>query len=780
MDDSQPRWGSTSLPYDDVKQIWLRFSQVKPDYGDSAYPPFVFEPTYLELHPDYNSTIGETLSDLAIELAQCVENPQNHIQRLNHVMASKILCTFDRTVPQTVDKAFDLLQRIPRYPLCLPLDQITDSGPELMQQALREGYLAMDHHQEAVTSEPTLKVDEVIDGCTMRLALASAEAPTHSLCFAIKTFLNVIAKLLDIAIATLFENSPGFIPGAVVTIRYLWAMWHRSATLYLSTLLNIATWINSDEMGDMLALSLPSLLGRPAIQLSWRGIPGERSTYMCTWAWELLGASRGSLAFDFRLFHSRFKEAFSNAHPRCTLANQTCSGDSPESCGRFNCEELVKGDQSLHDAGCRGCKRLIWDRKSYLKLQGGRAVDISRRSSSIKFCNAGPDTIAISHVWSHGQGGRPDTGINECLHARYVKMAKENKCSSYWIDTMCIPDDHNLRKEAIHYINDTFSQSKMTLVCDRDLATLTAPSGDTPNDVIRAERLLVTLLVCDWNVRAWTLLEAVRGGHNLHIVCADNILASVRAIVQLILQKGSLDIAALALAAQHLREKSDVKFKVMDASAMLSHRYATRPGDDVVIWSLMCAIPQDDISDNPKGFWKSKIGYFINTGYLMSTAPRLQGVKGFHWAPRTPNVRSSDPLLPNAYSSDGSGSEVGKVMKDGLEAIWLCYQVEDWHSHYYGGEIKGSLINKCWIEAQWLRALHARVCLLMAKSQSVGRHFAAEDSGKDYSLVAVVFSDSKTAKYGNTYEDEWTWSGTHVWPSSIPLPPMDWEKILLT
>jgi hypothetical protein len=449
----------------------------------------------------------------------------------------------------------------------------------------------------------------------------------------------------------------------------------------------------------------------------------------------------------------------------------------------------VRGDQSLHDVGCRGCKRLLWDKKSYLKVQGGRAVDVFCRSSSVGYCNAGSGTIAISHVWSHGQGGRPDTGINQCLHERYVKMAKDNNCTSYWIDTVCIPNDHDLRREAINHINDTFSQSKITLVCDRDLSSLAAPSGD--NDIAQAERLLVMLLVCDWNVRAWTLLEAVRGNHNIHMVCADNKLVSVRYIIQLILQRGSLDIAALALTAQHLREKSTAGLKVMDASAMLSHRYATRPGDDIVIWSLMCAIRASHISSSPEVFWKSKIGFFINTGYLMSTAPRLQGVKGFSWAPRTPIVRSTNSLLPNSYPSDGSGSEVGKVVKDGLEAIWLCHQVEDEDEKKFSGSTTGnpdailehwrvtSGLNKCWLEVRRLQSLHARVCLLVAKSQSVGRHFAAEDSNKDYTLVAVAFSDEKVSKYGNTYEDEWTWSGTHEWPSSITMPHFEWLNIAL-
>jgi len=791
MEESHPSWDPVSLPHDDVRRIWLRFSHAKPDYGDPAFPPFVFEPTYIELNPEYHATMeSETLPRLATLLLEGAGNSQNHIQLLNHAMGAKILCTFDRCLSQTVGKALDLLSRLPRYPLDIPFDQIVGNDHVYLTRAISGDYLVLDQPSGGEISRTCLKVVSLIDGCTMRIALAIAERPTPSLCYTIKRFLDIIAKMVDIVLEATTEQSRDLSSSTLITFQYLWTMWHRSVTLYLSALLTIAAWLDSVQLGELLALSFPNLLGRPAIRDAWRGLPAQRSPYMCSWAFELLGASRGSLAFDFRLFHRRFIEAFPKAQPRCTISNQTCNGGSPESCGRFNCKELVRGDQSLHDVGCRGCGRLVWDKNSYLKVQGGRAVDISYRSSSIKYCNAGGSTIAISHVWSHGQGGRPDTGINECLHVRYLRMAKDNNCSSYWIDTVCIPNDHDLRSEAIHHINDTFSQSKITLVCDRDLSSMPAPSGD--RDIAQAERLLVTLLVCDWNVRAWTLLEALRGSHNIHIVCAENKLVSVSEIVQLILQKGNLDIAVLALTMQHLREKTNVRLKVMDASAMLSYRYATRPGDDVVIWSLICSIRASHISSNPEVFWKSKIGFFINTGYLMSTAPRLQGVEGFSWAPRTPNVRSTDPLLPVSYPSDGSGSEVGKIVRNGLEAIWLCHQVEDGDSEKFSGSRNNDFsmviqhghrahrLNRCWLEVQRLQSLHARVCLLVAKSQSFGRYYTAEESQKDYILVAVAFSNEKVSKDSDTYEDTWTWSGAHQWPSIIPMPQMEWERILLT
>jgi hypothetical protein len=141
-------------------------------------------------------------------------------------------------------------------------------------------------------------------------------------------------------------------------------------------------------------------------------------------------------------------------------------------------------NQSAHAETCMGnCKRLVWDENSYKSIPGdpgfgSRAVCInSTTTTHLRYREASNRTLAVSHVWSHGQGGRPEDthtdqesgGLNSCLHNRYTSIARESGCDSYWMDTPCIPEDHALRAESIAKINRVFSDSKMTLVCDRDL-----------------------------------------------------------------------------------------------------------------------------------------------------------------------------------------------------------------------------------------------------------------------------------------------------------------------
>jgi hypothetical protein len=55
-------------------------------------------------------------------------------------------------------------------------------------------------------------------------------------------------------------------------------------------------------------------------------------------------------------------------------------------------------------------------------------------------------------------------GMNLCLHARYCRIAKSQGCTSYWMDTACIPDEHLLRNKSIANITRIFTNSKVTLV----------------------------------------------------------------------------------------------------------------------------------------------------------------------------------------------------------------------------------------------------------------------------------------------------------------------------
>jgi hypothetical protein len=174
-------------------------------------------------------------------------------------------------------------------------------------------------------------------------------------------------------------------------------------------------------------------------------------------------------------------------------------------------------------------------------------------------------------------------------------------------------------------------------------------------------------------------------------LCQRGAIVSVRQCINRVVKEGNIDLGTLLVAAQHLftRDDPNVPRSIEKAGNLLTHRYATRPGDDVVIWSLLCSrILLTDV----KMLWKSKIDTKITTAYLFNNAPRVEDVDGFGWAPQTPGstfkggVTGEDSL--NHLPMDGYGSEQGLITRCGLQATWMAYEVFECCEHEQGGNPK--------------------------------------------------------------------------------------------
>jgi Heterokaryon incompatibility protein (HET) len=433
----------------------------------------------------------------------------------------------------------------------------------------------------------------------------------------------------------------------------------------------------------------------------------ESSPYMCNWALQLLMSNRASIGLDFSRLVEKYGYLYKHKPARCSSkGGDSCSGRHPLECGRFIDEALVQPDQSVYDCKCNGCIRIHWNESSYDGLLGKpRAVSILHTASLVEYIEATSQTLAISHVWSHGHGGRPSIGMNQCLHKKFSRMARDLGCDSYWIDTLCIPEDHTKRKDAILFINRIFAKSKATLILDKDLMSIEINAhGQSSVSLETSENVLTTLLLCDWNVRAWTILEAVKGAANLKILCSDDRTISLRDCLVTQCQEGQLDIAVLFLGAQHLlplqraesweRDNPHLppdhpdsiqmrlkKRSVEEAASMLSHRHTSREGDEIVIWSLLMT---DKVSFNVQDMWMGMIGEDVKTGFLMCHAPRLK-IPCFSWAPATPYNRTSDPDNNSGHADsavlvyDGEGSRLASITKDGLFGAWLICHLQIQH-----------------------------------------------------------------------------------------------------
>lgn len=618
----------------------------------------------------------------------------SHVEKLDDLLSPLIISSFlihkqKWSRDEIIDRACALLARIPSYPPELPFkitgkrEQHLANGPwpkeyfaspSSYSAGERSTTTALDQYEWAsfrVFSRPSTNL--------VRIALFMVMQRDLPVGF-LSAYVDDLTALLDTA-TQLFLQSPKSAVDArasFVLQAFLWAEWQRTVLIELwrDSTIQMKTGAAFDRYSFPLAMP-----GREKVR-------EMRPNYMCKWAFELLRTGLSSVTQDFRRMFEIYKVHFGDRASRCNLkavpasnkssssSLRVCDGKAPGNCQRFESDDVQ--EQSAHDFECLGsvCSRPVWDEQSYNSIKGARAVSLEETDERhIRYCPVTMETMAVSHVWSHGQGGRPETGFNFCLHRRYTKLAQALGCTSYWMDSPCIPTDMDLRYEAMGQINNNFLNSKVTLLVDRDLMEINID----PPTLEAKEAIVATIVVCDWNVRAWTLLEGMRGRWNLHILCRDNHTISLKDVLNDVLTYSNLTMISPCLTLQHYiattrrpAEGEIPPVTIEQATCLLNHRHATKDRDVALIWSLVCG---SKLFKSSVDFWKSSVGTSLSTGFLVSSSPRLQGVHGFGWAPSRPNLlppTAGTPTTEQYPAYDGDNSVWGTITERGFKAEWLA------------------------------------------------------------------------------------------------------------
>ncbi|KIW92325.1 uncharacterized protein Z519_07309 [Cladophialophora bantiana CBS 173.52] len=624
---------------------WIYQESLKWKRANPKSSPPVFLPRRLSIHSDKDQPIMYTSEEKARRARQrcqayyyAAQDPEYHVSLLDRAVGSLLRCNFDGSLDEdaVVTETCTLLFRPSRTPQ-LPASLFAKVNTHAL---------------------PWLYFGGAQSGCLR-----------HELTFVgtMQNYVNTIAQLLE----TVFDLSARTDDTAaerhwLVARSFLWTCWSRTVMLHFHYHLDLQLRGGYDaERNEFLNMHQP---------LPAYGTTPDASEnlpeYMCSWAFGLLKLDRASIGQDFCDFRSRFCSMF---------------GDKPGGV----CMKII--DQSAHDFQCNGdYEMMVWDEVSYRNIEGARAISIMHsHRATIRYCQVSPKTLRVSHVRAHGAGGRPHTGMNACLFARLVQLARVNERDSYWMGTPCIPESHELRSEAVVNINGIFTVSRMTLIWGRDIMSIDISDGS----IEKMETLLSVLLVCDRNIRSWTLLESMRARHNVHLLCKDNKIVSLKECLTRVHEKGVIAIANLFLTHQQLLpaqapspfdknprgeivRRRDGYISVEESICLLAYRHASRLSDSIAIMSLL---HDTTPAYTAEMFWKSKVNSMVHMGILFSAHPRLRR-KGFGWASAQPEVSrlaitpsSQSPILHLAY--DGSGTPVALITRDGLDAEFTTFEV---------------------------------------------------------------------------------------------------------
>lgn len=698
---------------------------------------------------------------------------------------------------------------------CRLLSQLPATAPNILDAFQFDTTALQEYRIQASKVEPfsvsaqdgfwnSILAVHYVNSNVLRIALHAARCDLDARLFKphLPRVLNATIELLKLSLQIPSEKGK---QGTlwVVICAFLWTSWQRTLMIHLwmSMAHQLKEGLSYNEIESLIFKDLRTIPQIFKLRSKQQLEELCRTPYLCGWAFQSLRYDRANIAMDLRHFHETYRACFGKRSPICNPGPTQCDGSSSHACKRF--KNTAVTNQSMHDQKCEGyCQRLFWCRDSFVNVSGAKAVDIvTTDTTTLRYCKVTVRTLTISHVWSHGQGGRPDnghpegTGFNLCLHRRYAELATLLGCESYWMDTPCIPSEKDLRWECITNITSIFAMSYKTIICDRDIMAM-----DISYPTVQVyERILATLLVCDWSIRAWTLLESMRGRRGLYLLCLNNKHISVCELLKSVVDNGRIDLTSLFLARGYLfppvdsgdfelfpgyviedpegRQVQKGFVNIGEAAALLSHRHATRDADDLLIWSLLIGDLEDE---SPVEMWERQVGKEIATGFLVSSVQRIQGHPGLGWAPCQPTAsrRASDASLsPKTYPAyDGVETKPGTITAHGLRAKWLVHEFPVVVSPTAAEGTKELQISGLQepipqITSRYLLG-YTRGALLQALpcKGDLQRNIPVLYRGSAAPVMVIC---------GSVDGVKWEWKDIYEWETSDPVPHFDMREILL-
>jgi Heterokaryon incompatibility protein (HET) len=307
--------------------------------------------------------------------------------------------------------------------------------------------------------------------------------------------------------------------------------------------------------------------------------------------------------------------------------------------------------------------------------------------------------VAVSHVWSHGLGGSADDGLPRCRLEELIRIFDDAatvrfnqlgeplvdagmRAQKFWIDTLCIPKDHDLKMRSITIMDKIYKNASAVLVIDANLRCLPFRSSSF-------EQITIQYLLSDWNLRLWTFQEAYLS-KKLLILFKDGVFP-LEALNNKRGESASFTTLTSCCRGEIIRMSHDYRNTLQGShlfaiSYLLTGRHSSDITDEPLVISTLLGIenrPLTQLTGEERHCELWKLLRHVPRDIVFFNSEKLSK-RGFRWAPKTFLVSDTGFQIAPTVPDDAEVTEFGLRSKYPMMRLSRSYSFE----HQSGGVLE--------------------------------------------------------------------------------------------
>ena len=176
---------------------------------------------------------------------------------------------------------------------------------------------------------------------------------------------------------------------------------------------------------------------------------------------------------------------------------------SNTTCHRNNVDiDTYQQQHSLEGCSCLKVSPLFQEVTTAIREKQIPVISISNAEKLATSIARDTPYVAISHVWADGLGSTTEQGMYWCQAKRLSSFASDaaGLGTAFWVDSLCIPEATEYRKEAIAMMKSVYQNATKVVVVDRSICQQSAQQT--------IMSLIYIVATSSWMQRLWTYPEA--------------------------------------------------------------------------------------------------------------------------------------------------------------------------------------------------------------------------------------------------------------------------------